>query len=215
MIMLDDMSSVLCEQVTRECRFDRRTLDELVSEACEVVVFGSRAARLHSPDSDLDLLVVTPQKRRIFATGLDCVLMTAEEIDNSFWLGSELASHVAKYGNWIKGVGEWQRNVQISDRAITRKRKRISSVLQNAAQRWSRLHPVFRKKYMITLRRELQRLRLLSSKFPIPPTPQLDSEWRVDRHSAVELLQLALDLDTVKSCSPEVELLLRNSLEIL
>src|SRR6266851_2503778 len=62
----------------------------------------------HSSDSDLDLLIVTPQKRRLFAAGLDCVLIAPEEIDSSFWLGSELASHIAKYGNWIKGPGEWR-----------------------------------------------------------------------------------------------------------
>jgi hypothetical protein len=212
--MLDDMNSVLCEKVTREFQFDRRTFDELVSEAGEVVVFGSRAAGLHNPDSDLDLLVVTPRKRRVFAAGLDCVLMTPEEIDNSFWLGSELASHVVEYGHWIKGAGVWRSRVQISNRAVIRKRERVSSVLRNAAKRWSRLHPIFHSKYLTTIRRELQRLKLLSSRLPIPPTPLLDSEWQVDRGSAGELLQLALSLESLKSCDREVEIVLRNSLVI-
>jgi len=208
MIMLDDMNGVGFENITRDWRFDRRAFDELVSEACEVVVFGSRAAGLHRPDSDLDLLVVTPHKRRVFATGLDCVLLSSEEIDNSFWLGSELASHVAKYGNWIKGVGEWQHNVQISSRAIIRKQKRISSFLLSVAQRWPRLHPVFRMKYRITIRRELQRLMLLSTRLPIPPTPLLDSEWQAGRGSAAHLLQQALSVGSLKLCDRELELVL-------
>src|SRR5205814_271061 len=133
--MLGDMN-VRSERLTRGCQFDRRILNELVSEACEVVVFGSRAAGVHSSDSDLDLLVVTPHKRRVFASGLDCVLVAPEEIDDSFWLGSELASHVAEYGHWIKGAEKWRHKVQISNRAIFRKRERVSSVLRNAAKRW-------------------------------------------------------------------------------
>jgi hypothetical protein len=200
--MVDNMKGTNCQGVTGQWCFDRRTLNELISEATEVVVFGSRAVGVHSSDSDLDLLIVTPQKRRIFASGLDCVLIAPEEIDNSFWLGSELASHVTKYGNWIKGIGEWRSNVRTSNRAIMRKQKRISSLLRNAGQRWPRLHPVFQAKYRTTIRRELQRLKLLSNQLPIPPTPLLDSEWQVDRDSAADLLQLALALSTSRMPHP-------------
>jgi predicted nucleotidyltransferase len=207
MNMIDDMKGFGAENVLYQRCFDRRTVNELVSESSEIVVFGSRAVGVHNSDSDLDLLIVTPQKGRVFASGLDCVLIAPEEIDNLFWLGSELASHVAKYGNWIKGVGEWRFNVGISDRAISRKQKRISSLLRNAAQRWPRLHPVFQAKYRITIRRELQRLKLLSNRLPIPPTPLLDSEWQVDRDSATELLQLTLNVDPQKTFASELELL--------
>lgn len=211
MIMFDDMSFRV-ESVTRDCEYDRRIFDDLMSEADEVVIFGSRAAGVHSSSSDLDLLIITPKRRRLVAAGLDCVLLTPEEVNDSFWLGSELASHVAAYGRWAKGAGEWRSNVQLSDRAITRKRKRVSSVLRNVAQRWSRLHPIFQLKYRTTLRRELQRLKLLEVGFPIPPTPMLDSEWQFECRSGNELLQLALNVDLPKQPHPEIDLLLKRSL---
>src|SRR5260370_5639721 len=107
-----DCMSFRIESVTRDCDYDRRVLDDLMSEADEVVVFGSRAAGVHSSSSDLDLLIISPNRRRLVATGLDCVLLTPEEVSDSFWLGSELASHVAAYGRWAKGAGEWRSDVQ-------------------------------------------------------------------------------------------------------
>ncbi len=205
MNMIDNMASINHESV--KARFDRRALDGLIREASEVVIFGSRAVGVQRSDSDLDVLVVTGQKRRVFASGLDCVLMTAEDIDSSFWLGSELASHVAKYGNWVKGSGEWRFGVHIGNRALTRKQNRLSSLLRNAAQRWSRLHPVFQAKYRITIRRELQRLKLLSNQVPIPPTPLLDSEWQFSQDSNAVLFELALNISRDKSYASELELI--------
>ena len=207
MNMLRNMTSINYESA--KTQFDRRALDELICEASEVAIFGSRAVGVQRSDSDLDVLIVTNQKRRVFAFGLDCVLITAEDIDSSFWLGSELASHVAKYGNWVKGSGEWRRNVCLSDRAIIRKQKRIFSLLRNSAQRWPRLHPVFQMKYRTTIRRELQRLRLLLNRLPIPPTPLLDSEWQGGRESAAELFQLAINVDPGKAYASELEHMLK------
>jgi len=208
MNLLDELTTGFNSQsLTCQSPCDRRALHDLVCEASEVVVFGSRAVGVHNSDSDLDLLIVTPQKRRLFAAGLDCVLIAPEEIDSSFWLGSELASHIAKYGNWIKGPGEWRHNVCIQDRAIIRKQKRISSLLRNGAQRWPRLHPVFHAKYRIMIRRELQRLKLLSNHVPIPPTPLLDSEWQFNLDTNSELFRLALKINPNESYALELELI--------
>jgi predicted nucleotidyltransferase len=165
--------------------------DELLSEASEVVIFGSRAVGVHSPASDLDLLIVTPHNNRIRSSGLDFVLLLPEEVKSPFWLGSELASHVARYGRWIKGIGEWRDSVHTSDRAIARKQKRVAAVAKNATWRWARLHPAFHLKYAVTVRRELQRLELLLDREAIPPTPTLDLVWRSEGSSPGRLIELA------------------------
>jgi Nucleotidyltransferase domain len=205
--MFNDMNKPNVENITRDHQFDSETFDKLVSEAYEVAIFGSRAAGVHRPDSDTDLLIVTPHKRRIFAVGLDCVLLSPEEVGNSFWLGSELASHIARYGNWIKGVGRWRSNVQISDRAIVRKQKRISSLL-NVVDRWSQLHPIFHMKYRTMLRREVQRLMLLSTYETIPPTAVLDAEWQANLYSTDSLQQFLLGIESFKLRSGQLKLVL-------
>ena len=190
--MLANMNRLVVN-IIHESGCDRRAVNELIAEAVEVVVFGSRAVGAHGASSDLDLLVITPYKRRVISHGLDCVLLNPEEAENAFWLGSELASHIAKYGLWVSGRDDWKSKVRISDRAIIRKQDRISSILRSAAQRWQRLHPLFQTKYRITLRRELQRLNLLVRGMPVPPTPILDAEWNTPVHSGQDLFALASD----------------------
>ena len=208
---LDEIVGFSAESITCQQPHIRDALRGLVSNATEVVVFGSRAVGVHSLNSDLDLLIVTPQKRRFFADGLDCVLIAPGELNGFFWLGSELASHVAHYGMWVEGSGKWKRNVCIKDRAITRKQQRIYSLLRNGARRWPRLHPVFQDKYRITIRIELQRLNLLLSRIPIPPTPLLDSEWQSGRDPRRELFQLSTNIGLNESYVSELELVFRDS----
>jgi hypothetical protein len=45
------------------------------------------------------------------------------------------------------------------------------------------------------LRRELQRLNLLASGTPVPPTPVLDAEWETQLSSGRDLCELASDHD--------------------
>jgi len=188
-----------------------------LAEAREIIVFGSRAVGVHRSSSDLDILVVSSCKRRIRIPGVDCVLLTSEEIDDPFWLGSELASHVVQFGNWIKGDGEWRNRVCISDRAIARKQHRVGCVVRNATQRWPRLHPVFHMEYATTTRRELQRLDLLMNGSPIPPTAILDSKCKDGQVSPVDLLELAEVsgcLSTLKSV-PEFKMLITDPVSSL
>lgn len=164
---------------------------QLFTEAIDVVVFGSRAAGVNRPSSDIDILLVTPHKRRLRSYGLDLVLITPEEAEDSFWLGSELASHIVQFGKWIKGSGEWRNRVEISRRAIVKKEHRVGALLRNATQRWERLHPVFHRKYAITSRRELQRLDLLLKGAPIPPTATLDLSWESRQFTPDDLVAVA------------------------
>ncbi|HZR58129.1 MAG TPA: nucleotidyltransferase domain-containing protein [Terriglobales bacterium] len=153
------------------------TYEKLVGASTEVVIFGSRAIGVNRPDSDLDVLLVDTNVGRPRVAGIDFVILRLEELASSRWLGSELASHIAQYGKWIKGPGSWRHQVHISDRAAMRKEARIVGLLMCAPKWWSKLHPVFRTKYELTIRRELQRLDLLRQRVPVPPTHALDADW--------------------------------------
>jgi predicted nucleotidyltransferase len=170
------------------------TYEDVVDASTEVVIFGSRAVDMHRPDSDLDVLLVDAKADRLRVAGVDFVILRSEELASSLWLGSELASHIARYGKWIKGFGVWRHHVCISDRAAIRKQARIVGLLMRAPKWWSRLHPVFHAKYKLTIRRELQRLDLLRRKTPVPPTYTLDSYWDQDRSASDYLLEVASTL---------------------
>ena len=157
------------------------TYEKLVDASTEVVIFGSRAVGVHRPDSDLDVLLVDANMGRPRVAGIDFVILRSEELASSRWLGSELASHIAEYGKWIKGFGSWRHQVHISDRAAMRKQARIVGLLMCAPKWWSKLHPVFHTKYKLTIRRELQRLDLLRKNTPVPPTHALDHSWNQHR----------------------------------
>jgi hypothetical protein len=170
------------------------TYEELVDASTEVVIFGSRAVDMHRPDSDLDVLLVGENTGRLRVAGVDFVTLSSEELASSLWLGSELASHIAEYGKWIKGCGSWRYKVCASDRAAMRKQARIVGLLMRAPKWWSKLHPVFHTKYKLTIRRELQRLDLLRRKIPVPPTYTLDSDWDQHRSGSDSLLEVAATL---------------------
>jgi hypothetical protein len=176
-------------------------LGDLIAESSEVVVFGSRAVGVQGFSSDLDVLAITPAKRAVRARGLDCVVLTPQDVGQSLWLGSELASHIVQFGQWVKGEGEWRNRVWLSERAVLRKRRRVNAVMRNASLRWPRLHRSFRLRYATTMRRELQRLSLLLNRLPIPPTAILDAEWQAGKVSALTLLALIDASETAASLS--------------
>jgi len=76
--MLANMNRLVVN-IIHESGCDRRAVNELIAEAVEVVVFGSRAVGAHGSSSDLDLLVITPYKRRVISHGLDCVLLNPKK----------------------------------------------------------------------------------------------------------------------------------------
>jgi Nucleotidyltransferase domain len=170
------------------------TYEKVADVSTEVVIFGSRAVGMHRPDSDLDVLLVGANTGRLHVRGIDFVILPSEELASSRWLGSELASHIAEYGKWIKGYGSWRHQVRISDRAAMRKQARVVGLLMRAPKWWSKLHPVFHAKYKLTIRRELQRLDLLRRKTPVPPTCTLDSDWSQHSSASDYLLEVAATL---------------------
>jgi hypothetical protein len=155
----------------------------------EVVIFGSRSIGMNHQDSDLDVLVVGGDARRMKRGGLDLVFISISDLASPTWLGSELAGHVSTYGVWMKGHGDWRRKVTVGPEAWRQKQQRLISLMRSVKHSWTQLHPLFKSKYRMTIRRELQRLLLLRAAVPIPPTPLLDSKWKSSRVEARASLQ--------------------------
>jgi predicted nucleotidyltransferase len=167
--------------------------DNLFSSANELVIFGSRAAGVNSPTSDIDVLIVSNQKSRVHFCGVDIVMLNRADIESREWLRSELASHVSQYGKWLKGDGSWRSATSLSDYAAARKKYRIAARLRALHHAWPRLHSIFQIKHATTIRRELQRLSLLLQRTAIPPTPLLDEAWATDNTSFADLWRIAED----------------------
>ena len=170
------------------------TYEKLVGISTEVVIFGSRAAGLQRPDSDLDVLLIGTKIERPRVSGVDFVILDLEQLASPHWMGSELASHVAEYGKWIKGRGSWQNHVHVSHRATMRKQARVLGLLMSGPKWWSKLHPMFHNKYKLMIRRELQRLDLMRQKIAVPPTFTLDSDWERASKTKNDLIDVAATL---------------------
>ncbi len=191
-------------------------LDEVADKAREIIVFGSRAAGVHSPHSDLDLLFVSPDPgRRLKSSGLDIVWLRPEAVDSPNWHGSELAGHVAAYGRWLSGPDAWKAEVFTSPTAIQKKQRQLADRIQALEASWRSLAPAYRRRLFTLIRRDLQRLELLRQARPVSPTPLLDHDWeRTDdpMGNLVRLLKQASNLgdrDKAHFASHAAELLSR------
>jgi hypothetical protein len=162
-----------------------------LSKASGIVVFGSRAAGLHNQSSDLDVLVIDVNDKRMKRAGLDLIYITVATWKSGDWLRSELAGHILHYGVWIQGDAGWPDYAWSGEWAAMLKQRRLISLVQNVSVSWNRLHPIFQDKYRTMVRRELQRLDLLRKSIPIPPTFVLDAEWRSSKVTLSEVTSLA------------------------
>jgi predicted nucleotidyltransferase len=147
---------------------------ESLRDAAEVIVFGSMAAGLDRRGSDIDVLCIGGCDYKLSSRLLDLIVVPSSSTKSRKWLGTELATHVAKYGIWIKGVPEWRDDAHVGQRTIEEKRRRISAFLGSLQLSWLKLQECFRAKYSVKLRRETQRLILLEQNVPVPPTRILD-----------------------------------------
>lgn len=150
-----------------------------VDESSEIVIFGSRSVGLERTRSDLDILCIGKSSLKLKTPSLDLIVMRSDEAYQANWLGNELASHIAKYGTWIKGTPLWVNGVQIGSEAVSTKEKRIAAFLRALPSRWTNLDDVFRQKYAKKLRRETQRYLLLQRGIAVPPTRILDESWNL------------------------------------
>lgn len=189
-----------------ECAFERmRAMGSctrgLIESSLEIVVFGSMSAGLERPDSDVDVLCVAGREHKIKSEKLDLIVCSLEATQNPMWLESELVSHIAEYGTWIKGSPRWKNKARIGEMCIYEKRRRVMAFMKALPATWSRLNGQFQTKYSIKLRRETQRLILLELGVPVPPTRILDCFWENISRSKGEvhdrLRQLTTDSESV------------------
>lgn len=141
-----------------------------------VMLFGSRAQGVHSEHSDYDFLCIGNGETQI-TEAVDVVWISEERLAAPAWRGSELAGHVARYGRCLHGDDSWRKDVFPSEAAVARKVEQIGDRVEILLPRWDRFLPVYHRKYLRLLRRDLQRLSLLSKSEPVPPTPTLDAAW--------------------------------------
>ena len=167
------LAEILSERLRRASPQAKRC----ITEAAEIIVFGSMSVGLERPDSDLDVLCVCGLEYKQKTNGLDLIAIPKSYTRSSSWLQSELATHVSEYGRWIEGSAEWRARTHVGTAAITEKRRRIAAFMKSLPISWSRLEETFRVKYSIKLRRETQRLILLEKGVSVPATRILDYHW--------------------------------------
>jgi predicted nucleotidyltransferase len=158
-------------------------LERMLSPAVEIVFFGSRAQGVNSRSSDLDVLCIG-RGQRLKSAHLDIIWKRQDEAESVDWLSSELAGHIAEYGVWFLGRGDWRGDVRIGELAVNQKEQRIIRLSESLHTHWSKLHLDFQQKYLTIIRREVQRLEILRQGSAVPPTPLLDERWRSDQNSA-------------------------------
>lgn len=160
---------------------------QCLEEASEVIIFGSMSVGLQRPDSDMDVLCIGGRANKQKTKLLDLIAVPPGATENPVWLQSELATHVCKYGIWLKGKPHWQSHVHIGPRVVSEKRRRVSAFMVALQTSWYRLNECFHVKYSVKLRRETQRLILLEQDVPVPPTIILDCFWASTSNSPLEV----------------------------
>jgi predicted nucleotidyltransferase len=181
--MNSDTKSAFPEFVRVLSTEDQCLLERLLDESVDVIIFGSRAAGVHSKPSDLDILCVGTRER-YKSHRLDVVSRESVEVEDRKWLGSELASHIAVYGIVIRGSAAWKEAVRLNEATVSQKERRVVALVDGLWTYWDRIYPEFRRKYLTTIRREVQRLELLRKGIAMPPTPSLDRTWKNEQGAA-------------------------------
>lgn len=98
----------------------RRVAQDYLDHASEVIVFGSMAVGLDGQGSDIDVLCIGGPESKVKTDSIDLIVISQETARSPLWLQSELASHVSKYGVWIKGTPKWSEGAQMVGRRPTR-----------------------------------------------------------------------------------------------
>lgn len=152
-------------------------LRRVPSSTREIVLFGSRAYGCARESSDWDVLVIGARRPRIrnsAAQDLDVVFLDAD--DERAWLGTELATHVARFGKWVHGAPGWRSSVDGSQAATAKAGvlRRDAGVLMAY---WNDLARPRALRYLHRFRRDAQRLALLRRGDAVPPSACLEAAW--------------------------------------
>lgn len=166
----------LLETAKHTARISGIDWSSIEDRAKQIIVYGSRATLVHKRTSDLDLLCVG-RGHRYKSKNIHIIWVKESRLKNKRWLGSELATHIAVYGKWIKGENTWAISSRPNAHAIQLIEKRIQERADTLCEQWPFLLPAFRKKHLVRLRRDLQRYVMMMAGRPPVPTGMLDHQW--------------------------------------
>lgn len=175
------LSKVLRERAKALPPEIRRRLESCIG----LVVFGSYASGLETTTSDIDVFGIGDAKTHFKTPLIEIMILPEYDLYSDTWLESELANHIAAYGVPLGPRPEWFDSVRIGPEAARRKHRRICAYVRSLEKHWQELSPSMRSRYQLKLRRELQRLQLLTAERPIPPTPTLDHSFTPDLRRAL------------------------------
>lgn len=179
------------------------SFSELRQQASAIALFGSRAAGCARTTSDWDLFCVGQGRSRRIAC-VDLIWVDAPAIEHLFFLGGELAGHVAAHGTWLHGEPAFQiADVQF-DTAAKRKEERLVKRLRSYEQTWHLLDRGYQEHDAKLLRRDAQRLGLLQANVAVPPSAHLDAAWDLMRDRASWLSQVLRALGTSPKLAAEL-----------
>lgn len=151
----------------------------LVSSSTEVIAYGSTVFQLNTTDSDVDLICIGFGDRQRSHV-LDLKWISPSKLLSSRWLESELATHIAAYGIWLYGNPTWREHARVSQATVDTKSKLIINRTKALTRRANLLQDKYRQKHSIKIRRDLQRLWLLTNNQPVITTSILDYTWHME-----------------------------------
>ena len=166
------------DSITETCAAASLDLGRIAADG-SAWLFGSRASGCAAAASDWDLLVLTPHAkgfRRECIDSLDVVTVGWSSAHTDHWLASELAAHVARYGQLLIGGDDWTYAIDTNE-ASRRKTARTCGRITAVGRAWPNLNERYRRERAITLRRDIQRALALAGLGTVPPTFFLDQEW--------------------------------------
>lgn len=161
------------EALSQELAGAGTTLADILSLGAEVVLFGSRAIGRERAGSDWDVLIIGDGKLSRLGT-VQFVWARASQTNSSSWLESGLITHVARYGLWLKGRGDWTRSSRVTEYTYSTSLRRAADRFVGSRRDWEWIPHTSRDGLLRWLRAELQRLALLLAGAPAPPAPVLD-----------------------------------------
>ena len=144
--------------------------NDYYKHADEVILFGSWAFGVERPTSDIDVLCIG-QGKSVTSNVLHILCMSRSRFRQHVLRGSELASHVAAYGIWLKGNRSVPKYIGPSHATVDRRRRLLDSRVRALCAHWRDLRGEFKRKHADKVRRDLQRLSLLKMGRPNVPAP--------------------------------------------
>lgn len=149
-----------------------KVFNQYFQEATEVILFGSYAQNQNTPSSDIDILFINT-KNSYRSENVDFITLNPKNIHRKSWLGSEIANHIAKYGLWLKGEGEWKDKTFVSSNSIKKKKERIYKRMISIYLKKETLSSDSAEKLFKRVILDLGRLTFLNNKESVPTTQSI------------------------------------------